>query len=189
MLLAAIDYHNPAGKYDVIVSAIAFDIWAKDILEDERMLMWEVYKRARIVASYPMPQEHQRGACWCCRMATEAAAILNADVLVHLADDVLLEVTIEKFVEALGEYDYCGSHWSGATNTVNTQVFACKVKAFANLQTRKFIFNPIHQYTLLENYIYNRLNDLGLTYYIWPDLHYFTTHHTERFFAKLHEGV
>lgn len=183
MLLAAIDHANPHGEYDVIVSAIAFDLWSLPH-PDERMLAWQVYKRARIVTVYPQPQDHQHGACWCLRMATEAAAALGAQFLVHLADDVLLNQSPDKIVQALGDADYVGSNWE-SPDTLNTQVFACRVKAVADIAARRFVFDPVALNEICEHHLWLRLRAFGLKAHVKNDWGasglYFHTHHVDAF--------
>jgi hypothetical protein len=55
-------------------------------------------KRARLVLSRNAVEEHQNGAAWAIRMATEGAAALGCEYLIHLAEDVLMA---NDFVEIL----------------------------------------------------------------------------------------
>lgn len=161
MLIAAIDAANPKGEHDVIVSAISFDIW--NMPEYERMLAWEVYKRARLVLSRNAVEEHQNGAAWAIRMATEGAAALGCEYLIHLAEDVLMANDfVEYFVKHLQDVDYVGTYWKDK-ESLNTQVFACKVKSFADLASRRFIM-PVEVNFNIEATLYKNLASMGLKY-------------------------
>lgn len=165
MLIAAIDAANPKGEHDVIVSAISFDIW--NMPEYERMLAWEVYKRARLVLSRNAAEGHQNGAAWAIRMATEGAAALGAEYLIHLAEDTLMIPDfVEYFVEQLEDTDYVGTYWLD-TESLNTQVFGCRVKVFADLKKREFLM-PVQGVFAIEKQLYHSFKSLGLRYKVGP---------------------
>lgn len=165
MLIAAIDAANPNGEHDVIVSAISFDIW--NMPEYERMLAWEVYKRARLVLSRNAAEGHQNGAAWSIRMATEGAAALGSEYLIHLAEDTLMIPDfVEYFLEQLEDTDYVGTYWLD-TESLNTQVFGCRVKAFADLKKREFLM-PVEGAFYLEKQLYHAFKALGLRYKVGP---------------------
>lgn len=194
MLLAAIDVANPNHEHAVIVSAIGFDIWAMPT-EEERMLAWQVYQRARIVTVLHRAEDHQHGAAWAIRMATEAAAAIGAEYLVHLAEDILLAPdAIEYFVRELSDSDYVGTWW-GNTNheSVNTQLFACRVSAMADLQLRRFVVDPANCSPHVEGMLWRRMREYELRIkvgeaYTYPgrsnDSLYFHSHDPEAFFAE-----
>ena len=183
MLIASIDHHNPDGRHDVIVSAIDFNLWTfRD--EDERMLAWQVYRRARVVTSYPTQQDHQSGAYWALRMATEAAAAIEAEFLVVLAEDVLLTShSPEALIELMGSADYIGSAW-GDDCSLNTQVFACRVSAFANFATRRFVFDPCARTGICEHELWNRAHHLGLNLIRNESFRYFHSHNPDVFLTE-----
>jgi hypothetical protein len=192
MLSAAVDRADPGREHDALVTAINWPLWACD--EDVRMVAWQVHARCREVISYPAAQEHQTGACWCLRMAFEAAAAHGAEYLVHLADDVLLLThTVGQLVHALGPADYLGSGW-GSPQTANTQVFVCRVSKFIDFGTRLFLVNPVEFAgcgLLLEGYLWHKMAARGLRVVIgeeWaPGRLYFHSHDAAEFLRKAGE--
>jgi hypothetical protein len=193
MLVAAINAANPNGEHAVIVAAMGFDIWAMPN-EDERMLAWQVYERARIVTVLNRPEGHQHGAAWAIRMATEAAAAIGAEYLIHLAEDILLAPdAIEYFVRELADCDYVGTWWSNSNQeSVSSQLFACRVSAFADLILRRFIADP-NCWPHVEGMLWRRMRESGLRIkvgegYSYPgrsmESIYFHTHDPAAFFSE-----
>lgn len=196
MLIAAIDAANAQGTCDVIVTALGFDIW-KMPTDEERILAWEVYKKARIVIVRNHTEDHQHGAAWAIRMAMESAAAIGAEYLIHLAEDILMAPdAIEYFTEELEGYDYVGTWWGNTEfQSLNTQLFACRVSAFADLQLRRFVVDPLNCWPHVEGMLWRRMNEFGLRFkvgvpYDFPKRTlsevYFHTHDPNTFFEEFH---
>lgn len=195
MLIAAIDNANPNGEYAVIVSAIGFDIWSIPS-EDERMLAWEVYRKADVVTVKNSPEDHQHGASRSIRMATEAAAAIKTEYLIHIAEDILLRPgAVDYFVKHLQQCDYVGSWWGNTDHqSVNTQIFGCRVSSFADLYTRRFVVDPTSPVPHVEGQVWGGICRYGLSIcadesswgfkdIAWDDL-FFHSHDPEEFFDE-----
>ncbi len=183
MLLASIDLANPKGEHPIIIAANNLDIWA--LPQKERSLVWEVHKRATIVTCRNKSDGHFTGACWAPRMATEAAAAIGADRLLFLAEDILLNQPATAILDEMGDDDYIGSGW-GDDHSLSVQMFGCRVRSFANLQTGRFVFDPPFNIAG-EWLLFQRLMDLGIP---WKRikieercLHYYHNHDPDTFLS------
>lgn len=160
MLIAAIDYVNPNGKYDVILSAINFDIW--NLSKEQRLYGLEIYKRARFVFNWPFKSPHHTGSAKSILMSLEGSVSINADFMIHLAEDIAMEPeTVDYFVQHLSDVDYVGSHWhikKQESQFLNSQVFGCRPLAFLK---HKII--PEHTNSL-ERDIMTNIKNSGLRY-------------------------
>jgi hypothetical protein len=167
MLIAAIDCANPHDKYDVIVSAIGFNYG--NMSKSERMLALEVHKRATIVVTRRNSQSHQIGAAIAIQMALEAATALNAEYLIHMAEDVIMcdPDFVEYFKKHLSDCDYVGSNWftRDPEKTLNTQVFGCRVSSFEDVFPCSIIE--------IEHQLYQSVISKGLRYKIGEELYSF----------------
>jgi hypothetical protein len=168
-LLACMDNINPENKYPLLVSSTKYTIDLPE--EDERMINWQIYKKAAIISTRENPG-HQRGACWIIRYAMEYAGFMGYEYMFFTADDVLFKNknVVENSVKLMRERDlgYLGSDWQGE-KALNTQVFCIRVSDFVDVVGRKFLINPIvfaGRGTCLEHYMYHIVTSHGINYEI-----------------------
>lgn len=132
MLIAAIDCINPNKEHDVIVSALNLNLWS--MKQEEKEYVMEIHKKSRFVFDFPHTASHHAGAGIAINMSLYGAVTLNADYMIHLAEDVIMRPdAIDYFCEYLKNNDYVGTTWPIAGREhefFNTQVFGCKPKIF-----------------------------------------------------------
>jgi hypothetical protein len=190
MLIAAIDCINPDQKYEVIVSALNFDMWRMN--SQEKQYAMEIYRKARFVFDHPSRPDHHQGAGISINMSLHGALILKADSMIHLAEDVIMEPeSVDYFCEYLKDYDYVGTHLplgkylpdGKESDYLNTQVFGCRPKTF---YSKKIV--PINGEHLERGMCTNiKKNNLkyavGNTPRLFPEekLMYFHTHDVKLF--------
>jgi hypothetical protein len=180
-LMACMDNVNNDNKYPMLVSATKFSIDNRN--ENERMLSWELLKKATVISTNDNPG-HQQGACWTVRYAMEFAGYMGYDYMFYTADDIVfdnptvVEDTITTMIE--NELGYIGSTWGGGGD-LSTQIFGIKVSDFVDIEKRMFLFNPIvfiSHGSLLEQYMFHVIKNYGIKHKIYK-IRYFHNHNPE----------
>lgn len=183
-LIKCMDFINEGPtKYPLLVSATNFSIdhpW-----EEERILGWEVYKRAAVISTKNNPG-HQLGACWTIRYAMEYASVMNYKYLFFTADDILFSNidVVDKVINKMKTNDlgYLGARWGNSPITLSTQVFCVKIEDFVDVSKRKFIFNPVvfgGRGSILEEYMFDIVARNHIKHEVAPGICYTHTHHTD----------
>lgn len=188
MLRAVVEHYAPT--YPVLVTATAFSIPA---IQDEltRLTAWHVTRNAKIV-SLPNNPSHQAGAAWCILQALEFGFANGYEYMIFTADDVVMNPQhVEAVLGRLREgYDYVGDRWGGAGDTLNTQVFGCRVPKFLPTFHGMRPYNPVEFQgagMILEQYFWRIVHRAGMKFDI-RTIPYMHTHDPD-FWFRLHERM
>jgi predicted O-methyltransferase YrrM len=159
-------------KYPLIISAIQFFTNLRD--DEERILSWEIHKRAKIITTAENPG-HQPGAAWTIRLALEYAVAMGFEYLFFSADDIIFynPDKVERTLARMKEQNlgYIGTVWE-VQESLNAQVFCIRVKDYAS-DLNNILFNAVDFHASrapIEHYFYritvkNKIKYEALSYH------------------------